>query len=724
MRALKHANDLTAAYKLLRYSLSKNKQSEDKRMFPSKYKTIVAAFAFAALTPSAALSFDEFGEFQHFSEVEVTTPSNMRQSIKDTPGAITVIDAKQIRNLGIRNIPDILRLVPGFHVDISSPFAYANRGSAESAPRRLQVLIDGVSEVNPLVGIVNWENVPVPIERIAFVEIVRSQSSSTYGANAFYGTINFITKRNSDDVGNTVNVTASDRGHTAYAKTGFEVGNTAIVVSVKQSKHDNFDEWLTGQPFDEEMDVKKANISSQTKIGDDELTLRLAVVRGAYESPLSASPLGMEIPPIDLDSVVFSASYVMNVGNHEIEIQGSYYDKEYDQDWRICGPKFYFMPELGQLYRDNGALIFAALQNQPLPSATPEQLGSLNNIFVNIMTDPDANNVVCGDAVVNYQYRTNSLSINDVWTVNDQWKISSAFNMSYMWIDSTTYGNGKTNLKKSRVFSNVEYMPNNWVTFNAGVMAEYFTNEFSGHKLSPRVGANFHLTEDQTVKLLWSQGKRLIDGIEIIEYNQVPVYLDQEIYGSTTQTPFVGYFPLYGNKDHVEEIESYEIVYYANISNINIELRYFEENLDNILNYQDLTTIPITDIKRTGGEFTAQFNHIGDVDVRVSGHYIDSRSTNDVESEDYHAYGGSMYVIKQWDDFVTSLGYYGTSPVRFSSYDRLDARISKPFKFDGVTVDASLMVSHHRETYQRSQANDGGVRDDENEIIFGLEANF
>ena len=706
---------------------SKYKQTKEIRMFLKNFKNRAIVFVFFAVLPITAVSVDEFREFQHFSNVEVTTPSQMRQSLKDTPGTITVISAKQIRQLGIRNIPDILRLVPGFHVDTSSPLSFVNRGSNEVTPRRLQVLIDGRSEVNPLVGTINWENLPVPIERIAFIEVVRSQSSAAYGPNAFFGAINIITKKNTDDTGNTVKVSSSSRGYTVYAKTGFQVGNTAVVVSAKQNYHESFDEWYNGDSLGDHLDIKKSNISSQTDINGNNLEFSLATVQGDYENPLTTTPFGMEIPHVDLDSVVASASYTMIFENHEIQVSGYYYDKEYDQQWEFCAPKLYFMPQLGELNRDNSKLVMAALLNQPLPAATNEELGRLNDIFTTISNDPTSFDTTCGLTIVNYRYRTNSLSIKDVWAVNDQLKISSSFNMAYRWIDSTTYGNGKTNLQKSNVFSSVEYIPTDWLTLNAGVMAESIGYELKDPQVSPRLGANIHFSDNQTLKFLWGKGKRLIDGIEVIDYNQVPTYFDNEIYGSTQQSVFIGYFQIYGNKNHVEEIESYEAVYYTSVSKTNLEFRYFEEKLDNILNYQDVEDYPITSLKRSGAEFSAQFNQIGNIDIRVAGHYINSKSGNGVPFEDYHAYGGSAYVTKYWGDFVTSLAYYGTSPVRYTSYDRVDFRVAKTFNFSDVSLDTSILLSHHRENYQRGMrfgSIDGAVRDKLNEVVFTVEASF
>ena len=46
---------------------------------------------------------------------------------------------------------------------------------------------------------VNWNLIPVPLDRIERIEIVRGPGSVLYGENAFFGTINIITSKDPAD---------------------------------------------------------------------------------------------------------------------------------------------------------------------------------------------------------------------------------------------------------------------------------------------------------------------------------------------------------------------------------------------------------------------------------------------------------------------------------------------------------------------------------------------
>ncbi|OUR99264.1 hypothetical protein A9Q81_11870 [Gammaproteobacteria bacterium 42_54_T18] len=673
---------------------------------------------------SVATDFDSFD----FLETNVSSVAKMSQPIKKAPGAVTVITEKQIKQLGIKSIAEAMRLVPGFHVDFSSPFTYVNRGANFPTARRLQVLIDGVSEVNPLVGVINWENFPVALERIESIEVVRSQSSAAHGANAFFGTINIVTKHPDDIKGAELRVAGSKKERTVYGGGGFVAGNTTIAMDYKHHNANRFDEFADGRPNrHDDMRVKKINVTTHTKIDSDQsIILKLGAVRSDMEHQLSQTePFGTELPIVELDSNVASLRFLKSTKNHEFEAKVYFYEKDWQHEWDFCAPKLFYVPGLGDLYRDNSALVLAALGGAALPSATTDEMIRLGGIFTEIAGDPTSGDTVCGEINVDYRYKTYAGSISDVWSITEKLRASSSFQLDYRWMESETYNDGVTSIQKSKFFTNVEYLPFDNLTLNVGFMAESLGYDLGNPEISPRIGANLHINDSNTLKLVYSMGSRLIDGIEIIESNQVPVHFNFEVYGSTRQSPFLGYFPLYNNKDHVERIESTEVIHYVKAGDWMLETRVFLEELDNILNYQDQSGSSITALDRKGGEFTVRYK-VSDIDVRFAGHYLDSDSKDKIFFDDYHAYGGSAYVAKTWGDITGSLSYYGTSAIDYSSYDRTDARIAKVFTLETAQVELSGMLSRHREVYVRALDYggliDGGKRDSVNEVT--LEVRF
>ncbi len=145
----------------------------------------------------------------------VLSASRLAQPLADAPGAVTVIDRETIRASGAREIADLFRLVPGFQV------SYANganpvvnyHGLSEEFSRRMQVLVDGRSAYSPYsLGGVNWNLLAIAIDDIERIEVFRGSNSATYGANAFLGVANIITRQPSQHRGTRISATYGDQG--------------------------------------------------------------------------------------------------------------------------------------------------------------------------------------------------------------------------------------------------------------------------------------------------------------------------------------------------------------------------------------------------------------------------------------------------------------------------------------------------------------------------------
>ncbi len=117
----------------------------------------------------------------------VLSVSRLSQPVSDAPAAVTVIDQDMIRASGFRDIPDLLRLVPGFSVAYTrdNTWAAGYHGLGDAYSRRFQVLVDGRSIYSPHYGAVNWTDLPLAIDDIERIEVVRGPNAAVYGANAF-----------------------------------------------------------------------------------------------------------------------------------------------------------------------------------------------------------------------------------------------------------------------------------------------------------------------------------------------------------------------------------------------------------------------------------------------------------------------------------------------------------------------------------------------------------
>jgi iron complex outermembrane recepter protein len=185
------------------------------RQRKTKLAVLLASLAIAISTGSAYAEEDE-GLF--FGRIPVVySASRMPQSQSETPNFVTVIDREMIRATGARELSDLLRLVPGFQVtsrNLEIPARVTFHGlSNEDYSPRLQVLIDGRSQYSALFGSgVNWDLLPVAIENIERIEVVRGSNVAAYGTNAFLGVVNIITMDASQTRGTTVISTSGSRG--------------------------------------------------------------------------------------------------------------------------------------------------------------------------------------------------------------------------------------------------------------------------------------------------------------------------------------------------------------------------------------------------------------------------------------------------------------------------------------------------------------------------------
>jgi outer membrane cobalamin receptor len=129
-------------------------------------------------------------------EPVVVTASREPQPWSQTPGTVSVITREEIERQRYQSVTDVLRHVPGVHVDQPGP-----RGSRSSIytrgldPNHTLVLIDGVRVNDPTNnrgGSFDLSGLdPAGVERI---EVVRGPLSAVHGSDAIAGAVNIVTR--------------------------------------------------------------------------------------------------------------------------------------------------------------------------------------------------------------------------------------------------------------------------------------------------------------------------------------------------------------------------------------------------------------------------------------------------------------------------------------------------------------------------------------------------
>lgn len=124
------------------------------------------------------------------------------QKVNEAPAAVIIITDEQIKKYGYRNFAQILDSVPGLFTSNDRNYGYLGvRGFNRPGDytSRVLLLVDN-HRLNDAVydqGGAGTE-MPIDVDLIDHVEIIKGPGSSLYGTNAFLGIVNVITKRGRD----------------------------------------------------------------------------------------------------------------------------------------------------------------------------------------------------------------------------------------------------------------------------------------------------------------------------------------------------------------------------------------------------------------------------------------------------------------------------------------------------------------------------------------------
>lgn len=137
-----------------------------------------------------------------FEEQDLVTATKRPTSLRKAPAIATIITADEIKNMGARNLLDVLKMVPGFGVSITEfgGNMVEVRGIRSSLSEKILVMIDGHSLNRNFTGSALYRVAGMlSMENIKQVEVVRGPGSALYGTSAFVATINIIT-RNAEEI--------------------------------------------------------------------------------------------------------------------------------------------------------------------------------------------------------------------------------------------------------------------------------------------------------------------------------------------------------------------------------------------------------------------------------------------------------------------------------------------------------------------------------------------
>lgn len=206
----------------------------------------------------ALISTNAFGQEELFNmtieellQVEITSVSKKKEGHRTAPAMVEVITADEIRRRGYSDLEQLLHDLSGMDISRGNGTNYSTfymRGYRSNNPDRTLLLIDGVEE-NDLWSGTAWISRQYPLSNIKRVEVVYGPASTMYGANAFLGVINVITKEPSELIRNGKRFGIS-------AQTGYGTWNTRYMEATGVAKFGKVSMTVTGRVFEsDEMDL-------------------------------------------------------------------------------------------------------------------------------------------------------------------------------------------------------------------------------------------------------------------------------------------------------------------------------------------------------------------------------------------------------------------------------------------------------------------------------------
>lgn len=494
-------------------------------------------------------------EDAYFSELPiVASVSRLPQRLADVPAAVTVVDRDMIKASGVRDLNDVFRLVPGFQTypnnTESARATYHGMGDGDYSSR-VQVLIDGRSMYSPLFGGgVNWATLPVALEDIERIEVVRGTNAVSYGSNAFIGVVNIVTVDPALVRGFSV---ATSYGNQNVRDYGFRVGGRI------------------GEVGDFRFTYKQQNDDGLTNRYDwiDSYFSRLFDFRADL---MLSERYSLQLSAGRTDGVVQNGRLKLQAGlwlpNPENPIRPMRQSDSYAQlIWRRA-----LSPDSDFQFRYSYVL---DRSDDPFT-------------FSNLQINQSGDEGVRHEVEVQHSFKMDN-AVRVVW--GGGWREDS------MRSDWSLPGMGEVHRSVGRVFGNLEWRPIHWFTGNAGLALE--DDSLAGMHISPRVSSNFHLNPENTIRLGYS---RAYHTGSTVDYRG-----QQRAFG-------VSFFSARPELMATEGLDTIEVGYLGDWRDwrASLDVRVFNERIRNRLYKIDmntaspligLSTVPIQDVEIQGVEY-------------------------------------------------------------------------------------------------------------------------
>lgn len=679
--------------------------------------------------------------------IETTTflsPARLPQSKHSTPSGLTVITAADIKNLGISKIPELMRLVPGMRMTQANGWDYriSYHGTSAFRPRRMSVLVNGNPVFRSAFQQVDWTRFPLSISDIARVEIVRSPSGASYGSNSFQAVVNIITNHPSDAPTITASAEAGSNGfQNTYLQLATMTDNNSYLLSFTDTRDEGFDliRYDLRKGFqrggNDDFEGQKINIRTEHRLSDN---LRAQLSGGYSTSDLNHIQIESQQTGYDdtnqkdshINGELFYNADEKNASNLKFQLNRT----NYLQSWPTCFYTAYFVPGLRDLYNANPKLALDLFAGK-VPTGSTDQERALINAALQQAASVGSNirKNICGTGNQDALEVRQNIEFSHTYIASESFKINGGLGYWYNEGESETFYGGKTDSNYQYAFTNAEYSPNNLVTLNLGGMYEKVST-VNDSAFSPRVAANFHVTDSTTLRAVYSTGHRMPS---LDETNRQWSYYmrdwDKTVFGKNEGWMFLTARSNPNLKP--EQIEAYEIGLYSEQLGgvLSYDLKVFKEELSDLISekilYFDYNLTNNNSAELAGFEGEISYKISSQLQIRTGFSYLDSEVTDPSEETLFSKYAGFASAIYKLDNLVVGLTYYSNSQMANESFDRLDLSLSGTIKV-GIpeTISWRFVLTDNHYDYIGYERTPGSVSlngyDEDYQVKFGLSLQY
>jgi len=546
--------------------------------------------------PLQADNTDDLSVDYFFQDLPVVlSATRLSQPLSDIPAAMTVIDREMIQASGAMNIPDILRLVPGMAVGFysGSRSTVAYHGLADEYARSMQVLIDGRSIYDPAFGGVSWPDMPIEVDEIARIEVVRGPNAATYGSNSFAGVINIITQHPADQFGTTVKtILGGGEKRELYARHADQAGRFAYRVSADYQEYGGFDHipddertrWLS---FQGDYHADKNNSFS----------VRLGGSNGTYEEGFN--DIAQQVRDLN-NRYHFQQLNWTHQANPDNEIKVQLYHNYFDIDDHFQSPILSDLIKTWEGWDDSVPVdirpdLFAFVLSD---GAYPDYQTFLDALH---LTDAPL-----ATTVLDFSSHRYDLEVQQILTLSDTLRGVWGFGLRQDSVESVWIFHQADRIARdqARLFGNVEWRLRPDLVANIGGMIERY--EKKKPLFSPRLALNYHLNDFNTFRISGSRAYRMPtlyeDFVHLVLFHVAP-FDDLNNRHLSTE-----------NLDP-QQIDSFELGYLGHFPEreMTLDVRLFYERLKDIIDEHRNYDYPNPDRGLTDPTALATLDNLNDI---------------------------------------------------------------------------------------------------------------